>query len=158
MWKEQMNSTSSSTGLILWPRPLQDLRTVEAKGLWHLVSSSAAVTHLLQGLCVQRWCSAYLGCNKWLFELLLPFPSSQTSRLISSDLWHQNGVFVHTTTAHWIFSLSWTIPCEPQRWLCVKIPIDQQFLKYSDQPVWHQQPCHVQSHLNPLSSASHHHV
>ncbi len=24
-------------------------------------------------LCVQRWYSAYLGCNKWLFELLLPF-------------------------------------------------------------------------------------
>ncbi len=23
--------------------------------------------------CVQRWYSAYLGCNKWLFELLLPF-------------------------------------------------------------------------------------
>ncbi len=29
---------------------------------------------------------------------------------------------------------------------------DEQFLKYSDQPVWHQQPFHVQSHLNPLSS------
>ncbi len=24
-------------------------------------------------LCVQRWYSAYLGCNEWLFELLLPF-------------------------------------------------------------------------------------
>ncbi len=24
-------------------------------------------------LCVQRWYSAYLGCNQWLFELLLPF-------------------------------------------------------------------------------------
>ncbi len=24
-------------------------------------------------LCIQRWYSAYLGCNKWLFELLLPF-------------------------------------------------------------------------------------
>ncbi len=33
-----------------------------------------------------------------------------------------------------------------------KIPVDQQFLKYSDQPVWHQQPFHDQSHLNPLSS------
>ncbi len=30
---------------------------------------------LLQGstCCVQRWYSAYLGCNEWLFELLLPF-------------------------------------------------------------------------------------
>ncbi len=24
-------------------------------------------------LCVQRWYSAYLGCNEWLFEFLLPF-------------------------------------------------------------------------------------
>ncbi len=24
-------------------------------------------------LCIQRWYSAYLGCNEWLFELLLPF-------------------------------------------------------------------------------------
>ncbi len=24
-------------------------------------------------LCVQRWYSAYIGCNEWLFELLLPF-------------------------------------------------------------------------------------
>lgn len=29
--------------------------------------------------------------------------------------------------------------------------IDQLFLKYSDQPVWHQQSCHLKSHLNPLS-------
>ena len=35
-------------------------------------------------------------------------------------------------------------------WLCVKIPVDQKFLKYSDQSFWHQQPCHV--HLNHLSS------
>ncbi len=24
-------------------------------------------------LCIQRWYSVYLGCNEWLFELLLPF-------------------------------------------------------------------------------------
>ncbi len=27
----------------------------------------------LDVLCVQRWYSAYLGCNEWLFELLLSF-------------------------------------------------------------------------------------
>ncbi len=32
----------------------------------------------------------------------------------------------------------------------MKIPVDQQFLKYSDQSVWHQQPFHVQSHLIPF--------
>ncbi len=42
------------------------------------------------------------------------------------------------------------ILCKHLRGLCVKIQVDQQFLKYSVQPVCHQQPFHVQSHLNPL--------
>ncbi len=32
----------------------------------------------------------------------------------------------------------------------MKTPVDQQFLLYSDQSVWNQQPFHVQSHLNPF--------
>ncbi len=40
---------------------------------WHLVWSSAAVLHLLEVLCIYRCSSAYLSCNKCLFELLLPF-------------------------------------------------------------------------------------
>uniref|UniRef100_A0A8C1QFQ2 Inositol hexakisphosphate and diphosphoinositol-pentakisphosphate kinase n=1 Tax=Cyprinus carpio TaxID=7962 RepID=A0A8C1QFQ2_CYPCA len=36
--------------------------------------------------------------------------------------------------------------------LCVKIPIDQQFVKNSEQPVWYEQPCHAQSYSNHLSS------
>ncbi len=31
------------------------------------------------------------------------------------------------------------------------VSLDQQFLKYSDQPVWRQKPFHIQSHINPLS-------
>ncbi len=61
-------------------------------------------------LCVQRRYSAYLGCNEWLFELLLSFLSSLTSLPIL--LWHQQGIFVHTTAAHWIFSLFQTILCK----------------------------------------------
>ncbi len=37
--------------------------------------SSAAGAKSASGfdvLCVQRWYSADLGCNEWLFELLLP--------------------------------------------------------------------------------------
>ncbi len=49
-------------------------------------------------LCVQRWYFAYLDCNEWLFELLLPFIISNCT--FSSDLWHQQGIFGHTTTAH----------------------------------------------------------
>lgn len=44
----------------------------------------------------------------------------------------------------------WTDLCKRQRWLCVKIPIDQQFLKRSDQTVW-QHSCHIQSRLYLLS-------
>ncbi len=82
-----------------------------------------------------------------VFCLLLPFYHLSPVCPFSSDLWHQQGIFIHTTAAHLIFSLFRSV-----RWLCVKIPVDQQFLKYSDQPVWHQQPFHVQSHLNTLSS------
>lgn len=32
---------------------------------------------------------------------------------------------------------------KPWRWLCKKIPVHHQFLKYSVEPVWHQKPCHV---------------
>ncbi len=49
----------------------------------------------------------------------------------------QPSIFVHTTAAHWIFSLFRTILC---------------FLNTHTGAVWHQQPFHVQSHLNPLSS------
>ncbi|AWO96124.1 Kinesin-like protein, partial [Scophthalmus maximus] len=40
-------------------------------------------------LCVQRWYSAFLGCNKWLFELLLPFYHLEPFCPFSSDLSHQ---------------------------------------------------------------------
>lgn len=43
-----------------------------------------------------------------------------------------------TTAAHWILSLFQTILSKPQRWLCMKMPVDQQFSE-------------KQSHLNPLS-------
>ncbi len=62
---------------------------------------------------VQRWYSAYLGCNEWLFELLLPFYHFQPVCPFSSDLWHQQGILVYTTATHWIFSLSRTILCKP---------------------------------------------
>ncbi len=39
-------------------------------GLLLLYSPSASGFDVL---CVQRWYSAYLGCNEWLFELLLTF-------------------------------------------------------------------------------------
>lgn len=35
----------------------------------------------------------------------------------------------------------------------LEIPIDQQFLKYSDQSVWHQQACQIQISFRPHSDA-----
>lgn len=43
---------------------------------------------------------------------------------------------------------SCTILCNLCRRLCVKIPVDQQVLKYSNHPFWHQQPCN--KHFSPL--------
>lgn len=73
-----------------------------------------------------------------------------------SDLWHQQGILAQGTAAHWLFlSLFFFLIflCKHQRCLCEgKIPVDQHFLKYSNQSIWHQQPRHVQSPLNHLSS------
>lgn len=40
-------------------------------------------------------------------------------------------------------------------WLCVKVPVDQLFLKHPDYPVCHQQPCHIQSHLSYIFFCPH---
>lgn len=45
----------------------------------------------------------------------------------------------------YIIVIKTAILCKPWRCLHGKIPIDQRFLKYSDQPLWHHQPCHVHS-------------
>ncbi len=64
-------------------------------------------------LCVQRWYSAYLGCNEWLLKLLLLSIISQPVCAFSSDLWHKQGIFVHTTATHWMFFFFRTILCKP---------------------------------------------
>lgn len=43
-----------------------------------------------------------------------------------------------------------TILCNLYRLLCVKIPRDQQFQKYLNQPIWYQQACHGQSHQDQM--------
>ncbi len=78
----------------------------------HPVWSSAAVAHLLQGstCCVFR--------DGILHTLVVMSGSLNYCCLSISDslpflLWHQQGLFVHTTAAHWIFSLFRTILCKP---------------------------------------------
>ncbi len=58
-------------------------------------------------LCVQRCILQTL-----VIWVTVVFLSSLTSPF-SSDLWHQQGIFIHTTAARWIFSLFRTILCKP---------------------------------------------
>ncbi len=105
--------------------------------------SSAAEAHLLQG----SMCCAFrdgilhtlVVTSGYLSYCCLSIISNQSAHSpLTSDI---NKVFLSTQlplTGHFLFF-------GPS-----KIPVDQQFLKYSDQLVWHQQPIHIQSNLNPL--------
>lgn len=44
-------------------------------------------------------------------------------------------------------------PLSVNQFEMIELRVDQQYLKYSDQSICHQQPCHVQSHRNHLSSS-----
>jgi len=116
------------------------------------VWSSAAAAHLLQGLTCYVFRDGILHTlfvtSGYLSYCCLSIISNQSAHSPLTSTRH----FCPHNCAHWIFSLFRTILSKPKRRLCVEIPVVQQFLKYSDQPVWHQQPFHVQSHLNSLSS------
>lgn len=74
---------------------------------------------------------------EWLFELLMPptrLKQSSSNSPLSSGI---NKAFQ-------------PILCKLYRWLWGKVPKDLQLPKHSDQPVWLQQPCHID--LNHLSS------
>ncbi len=53
--------------------------------------SSAAGAHLLDVLCAQRWYSAYLACNEWLFESPL---TSDLNKAFSSTQLPLTGYFL----------------------------------------------------------------
>ncbi len=115
--------SSSGEPCPLWPQ-LPVLSWQE-----HLVWSSAAGARLLQGstCCVFRdarlqtsagtsgyfsYCRLSISPNQ---SDLRPLPPTRRFR--------------PRTVAHRIFSLVRTVLCKPWRWLCMKIPVDQQFLK-----------------------------
>ncbi len=105
---------------------------------------SAAVVHLLQGwpCCVFRNALVHAsvvtsGYLTWW--LPLPFYQLEPVWPFFSDLWHQ---YFHSQNCPSLDIFSTIL------WLCMKIPIDQHFLKNSN----HQQLCHIQSHVNHLSS------
>lgn len=59
----------------------------------------------------------------------------QAASSFSSDLFHEQGF--HVFTGHFLL---FRPNLETQRQLWEKIPLDQQFLQYSKQPIWEQQP------------------
>ncbi|MED6254914.1 hypothetical protein ATANTOWER_001884 [Ataeniobius toweri] len=89
-------------------------------------------------LWVHRWYSTYL--NEKLFEQLLPFYHSNPFSSVG------NKAFSSGQPSHTGYLLYFKPIPGKLRMLCVKILVDEQFLKYSDHPVRHQKPCYVQSH------------
>lgn len=53
-------------------------------------------------------------------------------------------------TAYFLFS--WPFSVNPRHGCAGKPYQISSFSKYSDKPIWHQQPCHIQSHLNHSNS------
>ena len=45
-------------------------------------------------LCVQRWSSAYLGCNKWLLELDWPWAVRPSNNVICSCRWYMPARYI----------------------------------------------------------------
>ncbi len=83
----------------------------------HPVWCSAAVAHLLQGSTCCAFRDGFLHIlvvtSGYLSYCCLSIISNQSAHSpLTSDLWHQQGIFVHTTAAHWIVSLFRTILCK----------------------------------------------
>ncbi len=84
----------------------------------HPVWSSTAVAHLLQGstCCVFRdgILHTLVVTSGYFSYCFISIISNQSAHSpLTADRWHQQGIFVRTSTAHWIFSLFRTILCKP---------------------------------------------
>lgn len=72
------------------------------------------------------------SCKYWAPNNAVGLPVFNQSA--HCDLWPLTSL-LRTTAAGWMFSLFETVVCD-----VVEISVDQQFVNYSDQPIWHQQP------------------
>lgn len=99
---------------------------------------------------LQGWkCCKFRNSNLSCCRLSMVFDRSALSDLRP---WHPHSTFLHTTAAYLYF---WGRgnPCKPYGCDAVKIPVDQHFVKYSNQHIWHQQLHHIDSRLNLVSSS-----
>lgn len=83
--------------------------------------------------------SGYWSCYCLLFR------SKQSGHSLISQC-----ISTQRIAAHWIVCFS-DHSLNPRDGGLGKLP-DQQFLKYLDEPISHQQTCYIQSHFNGLSS------
>lgn len=110
---------------------------------WHSVQSSGDVIRPFQhSVC----CKFRDGLLHKLVVTSGCFPISLNQRYYSPLT--SGEALLLGTVAHCRVPLFKAIVCKPYRWLCGRIPVDQQFLKQSHEPVLHQQHCQVQCHLN----------
>lgn len=106
---------------------------------------SAVVDHPPQGSTCRssRDASLLTTVVIWLSVVFLSAPTCA----LSSDLSHHQGVSAHRTAARWMFFHLLFFHTILSKNCCVKIPGDQQFLKYSNWPSeTNQQSRHSQSH------------
>lgn len=98
-------------------------------------------------LCGEPWCASRLSilCILRCFSVL--HRCTEITLLSHSDLFHQQGVFTHRMAA---YSRFYIIMGKLMRLLCVKIPGDQQDLKYSNQLIRHQQKCQKSCQLSHI--------
>lgn len=89
--------------------------------------------------------SFFFFLDQKLLKFLAPSMILTSSSILTSDPWDQQGIFLLTSAAHWFVCLFFRPPCVNPDGRVWKILVDQQFVKFSDQPVWHQQPRPPQS-------------
>lgn len=85
-------------------------------------------------VCGQRLSSAYFSCNKLLFWVTVLTFNLSVHSPPTSAISYAFSFSPRELTGYFVF---WAILNKLLRWLSIKIPEGQQFLKYSDQPVGH---------------------
>lgn len=71
--------------------------------------------------------SCYLGCNNWLFYVIL----NQFSPFCS-ELSHKQGFYFQRTASRWVLSLSHILHYKAWRWLGTEMQLNQQTMRNSD--------------------------
>ena len=121
------------------------LLLADRSGTWHLVfcccSPSASRFDVL---CFQRRC--HLGCNKWLLELLLPSYHTEPVCPFSSTPWHR----FHSVCRPHICRPLDTFSFSDRSLHTAEVVVHENPSRSAVCETL-QQPCHIQSHLNPLS-------